>query len=355
MRAVEKRALLLAFWKKRPRGSYAAARRYANCSFEMAKLWLDRFRAGDTSLADVTPPGRPAKLSATEARYVKRKARNKKRPTIEEITDALNQKRGKGRQLSASTVYRATKGLKFKDKQHKKVSKTNELLRKKATTLKKIKGMKKVLHRTVFSDASYVRFAPGQFIRPHRFDKGWELPGLPDRPYDPTKFKLACFYAGIALTDDGSMLCSRLNFVPPTPDVPGSLNGPFYSRKVVPELERFGQTVFGEEEWWLLQDNAPPHRARATLRSIATRSILLHDHVAQSPDMNPIEKCWAVFKPRVARRRPQSWERFKAVMQEEWRIAVQIVGAKAIEALPAVMQQVHREPGVHVKNLKVDV
>ena len=77
----------------------------------------------------------------------------------------------------------------------------------------------------------------------------------------------------------------------------------------------------------------------------------LVDHVAQSPDMNPIEKCWAVFKLLIAKRRPQTLQGLFKAMQEEWHNAVEKVGEKAIMALPEVMQLIHDSPGVHVKHL----
>jgi len=45
-----------------------------------------------------------------------------------------------------------------------------------------------------------------------------------------------------------------------------------------------------------MQDNAPGHHARATLREIAARGIEVIDWPPYSPDLNPIETCWDHMK-----------------------------------------------------------
>ena len=349
--ALSKREQLLALHQRDPDVIYAHAERACNVSFETAKLWIDRFRAGDISLQSKHRSGRDKKLSSIECKAIKRHMRTKNAATVGTATRMVNNNRAPDNQVSEATVRRAKDTLVFKLRQHKAISAKNSVLRGKATSRRKVAAVRKQLRFTCFTDASYVRFAPRRFVQPHRFEHGWELEGTPAREYDATKYKLVGFYAGIISPRKGVVKHTPLIFVAPTPGCGESLDTRCYCRDVVPVFDKWGQEELGEDLQYWLQDNAPPHKTKTTLRAFARRGMQLVDHVAQSPDMNPIEKCWAVFKLLIAQRRPYTWEGLFKAMQEEWHHAVEKIGEKAIMSLPQVMELIHESPGVHVKQL----
>jgi transposase len=101
-----------------------------------------------------------------------------------------------------------------------------------------------------------------------------------------------------------------------------------------------------------LQDGAKPHIAASTTLFMARRGMETVDHPPQSPDLNPIEKVWAVLKGELAKHTPRTWKGVYAAIDKSWDVAVQKIGKKAIEALPRVMQLVNANPEKHVKNVK---
>jgi hypothetical protein len=41
-------------------------------------------------------------------------------------------------------------------------------------------------------------------------------------------------------------------------------------------------------------------------------------HLAQSPDLNPIEACWNIIKPRIRKRTWRTDAELREIVQEEW-------------------------------------
>ena len=346
--STDKRAALLALFKKDEQLTYATAQRKTGVCYETAKLWIDRFRSGDLSCVANKSPGRPPKLSAGERKAAKRHLTRKHGATLSSTTAMVNRNRPADDQVHRSTVARCMSALKYQQVQHGKVSRVNTARRSKATSRRKIAKVKQVLRKVCFTDASFVRFACNQYVRPHRFEKGWELPGTPARPYDSTKYQLVCFYGGIISPEKGVVKHTPLYIIPQDQ----SLNARYYQKSILSKFHEWGESELGALlELWL-QDNASPHTAKTTLRFLENKGMKLLDHVPQSPDLNPIEKCWATFKLLIAQRRPRTWNGFVAAMQEEWHNAVEMRGESAILELPGAMQQVHKSPSVHVKNAK---
>lgn len=65
-------------------------------------------------------------------------------------------------------------------------------------------------------------------------------------------------------------------------------------------------------------DNAPCHRAKKVERYKEQQGIRSLPWPANSPDLNPIEDIWALWKDRIKRRSPQTREQLRLVALREW-------------------------------------
>lgn len=68
-----------------------------------------------------------------------------------------------------------------------------------------------------------------------------------------------------------------------------------------------------------MQDGAACHTAKRTMQYLERKRIpVLQGWPAKSPDMNPIERVWAILQARVAARNPDSVEDLKKAIAQEW-------------------------------------
>jgi len=86
-------------------------------------------------------------------------------------------------------------------------------------------------------------------------------------------------------------------------------------RRLLPSAER----LFKKEHWWLLQDNAPSHKASLVTNWLFKKGVRLLDFPPYSPDLNPIENLWSDLKRRVEQRNPRNVEELEKYLREEWK------------------------------------
>jgi hypothetical protein len=208
--------------------------------------------------------------------------------------------------------------------------------------------MRRDLPRIFFTDASFVRFKPGSPILAHKVEKGWVAEGGEDTALPRAGYKLVQFYGGMKLSADGSVLLTKLIFVPPTPGVEGKLDSKFYQDSVCAEWARDIRALCPDEDVLVLQDGARPHTAATTLKWWKDRNIQLVEHPPQSPDLNPIERAWCLLKKKVHGRKVSSIARLQLKLETEWQKLDRDTLRDFVEALPSVMGRVHSRPDKHV-------
>ena len=74
------------------------------------------------------------------------------------------------------------------------------------------------------------------------------------------------------------------------------------------------------ENFILMDDNAPPHRARIIDQYLEDETIIRMDWPAPSPDLNPIEHVWDMLQRGIASRQqhPQTVGQLQVMLQQEW-------------------------------------
>ena len=83
--------------------------------------------------------------------------------------------------------------------------------------------------------------------------------------------------------------------------VDGTMNAQKYIDILETHLIPLADTLFGTTPWKLLQDGARCHTAATTKVYMEQQGIQCVDWCSYSPDMNPIENVWSVFKRKLYR------------------------------------------------------
>jgi len=92
--------------------------------------------------------------------------------------------------------------------------------------------------------------------------------------------------------------------------------------------------------WFLLQDNAPPHKSDVMREWFHNHGITLLDFPPYSPDLNPIENVWAHLKRRVEKHRPRTADELEAAIREEWEAVDNSFLLSLAHSMPARLQAV---------------
>lgn len=105
----------------------------------------------------------------------------------------------------------------------------------------------------------------------------------------------------------------------------GNINADSYQRHILPTLRDFHDLLsftapIEAPDSLVMQDNAPPHKAKTTIAWFEREQIPLLEWPASSPDLNPIENVWSMMKERINRRtpRPNTLDAMKIAIAEEW-------------------------------------
>ena len=340
------RRQVLAHLEASPKASTSVIAKRINKCHSFVSRWKKRIEHGDEDSEDEQRCGRPCKLSKAEIARGRRHLEEVCHATIASATAHINSARPLDQQVSSRTVRRHVvqgSGLQYSEPFREKVSQANSKKRHAATTQAAINKVTSKLNHLVFVDAALVRWRKGQPIKAFRREKEWTCRDRP-RKQDLAGAKLYQFYSAITKGPDAQLYRHPLIFVP----AGQGLTAKHFVDHVAKPIHEWAQGVFGSPDFEYVQDNASVHTAEFTEEWMVLHDYCLHAHPPQSPDLNRIEKAWAVFKQQLVRKRPRTEAGFFQAMQETWSSLESRVLGRFIDELPQVMKQVHVDPKRHV-------
>jgi transposase len=130
----------------------------------------------------------------------------------------------------------------------------------------------------------------------------------------------------------------------------GSMTAQRYRDEVIDVHVRPYAGAIGDD-FILMDDNAPPHRARIVQQYLEQETIVRMEWPARSPDCNPIEHLWDVLQLAVARRpqQPRSLRELENALVAEWNAVSQIQIQRLIRSMRRRCQAVIAARGSHTR------
>jgi len=95
-------------------------------------------------------------------------------------------------------------------------------------------------------------------------------------------------------------------------------DGPKFRSILEKRLLKCAHKFWKKGQWWMLEDNAPTHKAKKTKKWMHDHGISLLDFPPYSPDLNPIENLWAHFKRRIETHNATTLDELTAAVKQEW-------------------------------------
>jgi hypothetical protein len=144
---------------------------------------------------------------------------------------------------------------------------------------------------------------------------------------------------------------SSLHFV-----TEGAVTGAYYFDHVISGIFMHeANSRYGQGNWILQQDNARPHIKKDVVEAMQRIGInILSPWPPYSPDLNIIERVWAIMKHRIERTGPSTIEQLKEAIIDIWEaLTLETINCLVAE-MPRRMRQVRHNNGRSIQRLIVD-
>jgi transposase len=161
-------------------------------------------------------------------------------------------------------------------------------------------------------------------------------------------------WASVWLDESGHPRCSELVIMERDPD---TSRGGYSAQSYIKALKK-GQLPYWQRSQYFMQDNAGIHRLRAVLAFLHCHRIQPIIWPAYSPNLNPIEHLWWVFKKLMHKHYPQynnlgksqeEWDGFCNALRKCWRSIPGKLIKRLIMSMPARLAAVRKARGWQTK------
>lgn len=132
--------------------------------------------------------------------------------------------------------------------------------------------------------------------------------------------------------------------------IDGTLDQFSYMDIIRDNLLPFARRTF-QDNFVLVQDNATPHKARRTMRLLATEDVEVMDWPPMSPDMNPIEHVWDHIGRQIRDmdNPPLTLDDLRTAVQRHWDGMPQDVIDNLVDSMPRRVQALAAAHGGHTR------
>ena len=133
----------------------------------------------------------------------------------------------------------------------------------------------------------------------------------------------------------------------------GHITASSYCERIVPLID---SVVLREPSLEVMQDNAPPHKSRRTMRESESRNISPMEWPPYSPNLNSIETVWSYMKAYMERLQPpldqgrqRSQGQLRQMVNEAWDLGFDGDDLeKLIDSMPRRIRTVYEAEGGYV-------
>lgn len=296
------------------------------------KKWVRRAKNG-LSMHNLPRSGRPQTLSSAEEKKAVELLKDTHEGSLRRVSKRL--RRDGGASPARSTLQRMAKKRRMRYVSERRQPLLTNTQKKKRVAFASTSRPRHYWRKVIFTDESpFLVFLP-----PH---KVWceEKEAPPIRPTVKYSPKLQV-WGGISY--NGKTPLIRI-------DQGIRLNAAGYQEIIQESLPALQRLYPVRDRAVMMQDGAPCHRAKSTLKALKEMGIrLLEGWPAQSPDLNPIENLWGTLQDNLYHHDITTVDDLWAALQEEWdKITLQDLRAY-IDSMPKRLKLVIENKGGSIK------
>jgi tRNA A37 threonylcarbamoyladenosine biosynthesis protein TsaE len=120
------------------------------------------------------------------------------------------------------------------------------------------------------------------------------------------------------------------------------IDGSVNSDKYIDTMEEYLSWTLGvlyPDGWVYQQDNAPPHKSKKTNEWFRANGIVVLEWPPGSPDLNPIERLWAIIKQQLEMINPTNLCELKEAIAKIWNNIDYSTVKSLIESMPERLEK----------------
>lgn len=301
---------------------------------------LEKKRRLDPEMNDENRPGRPSKVTPTmERRIIRETLKNPFQSSLK-MVKSINEGLEEKERISARTLrhYTLLKGMRCCRPAVKPSLKPEHIKARLEFARKLVHKDMRYWSQVLFTDETKVELHPRDLrdrVRRPRHRRNDNRYVVRSHSYRGGSLM---FWGSIHFKGIAELYCIK-----------ETLDGEGYTELldiVIPEIKR----KLNIKSFCLQDDNSSVHRAEIVSKYKKREKIKsLENWPARSPDLNPIETLWAIWKQRIRGRAPQDLEQLKNYAFQEWANISQDLIQKLYRSTPKRLKEVIKAQGRNTK------